>query len=421
MLIATKGTSHYRPPNFGGFEPALTQQAALDIVHTGRTDMTYHPTGYSYLVALVYLLLPSDGLRLPLAMLIVQIAFLPVVVWCVGRMAAHFGGQSVEPWGRWLAALYYPFGYYASAFNNSYATLVFASLSIVGVLRLLGTSRSIGQSALVGVALGIVACLRPNFCALGIVFVLTVWRATGSIREAILRTLPIAGVSIGLLALMTAINPPEPGQLFRGSQGAARSMLEGTYQYSYNWWSWDWDHQPDDLRTTDFDNPAVRDFFEHLKRIEAETGKPATDPAAQGVIRREAWGRVFGLPGNTLKKILVSTVRIWIFIPTHLGSLAPKVAVAVQELVLLGLALTGAVVMRGALGGRMLALGAMAVPTISHWLLHVEPRYSLPARGVELALAAVALFALAQRFNRAPSTEMVALAPRQPQADASAA
>jgi hypothetical protein len=395
MLFLTKGPSHYRPPSYGGPEPQMTHEAALEIVQTGRTAMTYHPTGYSYLVAVVYLLLP-EAWRVPIAVLIVQIASLPLVAWCVGRIAAQFGDQRLELWGNWTAALYYPLGYYAATFNNSFATLVFASLAVVGVLPLLGPNRSLGRSLLSGLALGAVACLRPNFGLLGIVFVLALWRATRSFREAIIRSAPIAAVSLGMLVLMTAINPPEPGQLVRGSQAAAKSLLEGTYQYSYDWWSWDWDRQPDDMRTSGFDNPAVRDYFEHLQKIEVETGKPATDPVTQAAIRREAWSRIIGMPANTLKKVLVSTVRIWIFVPTHLSSMAVKVLIAVQEFLLLGFALAGLVLMRGCPGGRLLAIGVLAVPTMSHWLLHIEPRYSLPARGIEVALAVVAIEALAR-------------------------
>jgi hypothetical protein len=406
MLLATKGLSHYRPPTFGGFEPALTQQAALEIVHTGRTEMTYHPTGYSYLVALVYLCLP-DVWRLPIAVLILHILSLPLVAWCVGQIAAQFSGRRLETWGKWLAALYYPLGYYAATFNNNFATLVFTSLAIVGLLPLLGPNRSLRRSVLVGLALGAAACLRPNFGPLGVVFVLALWRATHSLREAIVRSAPIAVVSIGMLGLMTAANPPEPGQLFRGSQGMSRSLLEGTYQYSYAWWDWEWDHQPDDLRVTDFDDPAVRDFYEHLQKIEAETGKPAADPATQAVIRRAAWARIFGLPANTLKKVLISTVRIWILIPTHLSSMTVKILIAAQEFLLLGLALFGLGLMRRDPGWRLLAIGVLAVPTISHWLLHVEARYSLPARGVELALVVVAIEHIARWLFKADSSTRV--------------
>jgi hypothetical protein len=257
---------------------------------------------------------------------------------------------------------------------------------------------------LVGLALGLVACLRPNFSVLGIVFVLVLWRATKSFREAFVRSAPIAIVSAGMLTLMTVINPPEPGQIVRGSQAAAKSLLEGTYQYSYDWWTWDWDRQSDDLRTTGFDNPAVRDYFEHLQRIEAATGKPTTDPATQAAIRREAWSRIIGLPANTLKKVLISTVRIWIFIPTHLSSMAAKVLIAAQEFVLLVLAMFGLALMNRSPGWRLLAVGVLAVPTISHWLLHVEPRYSLPARSVELALAVVAIERIARWLFKADSS-----------------
>ena len=255
------------------------------------------------------------------------------------------------------------------------------------------------RSLWVGLAVGAVACLRPIFAFIGVVFVLALWRATHSLREAVVRSAPIAVVSLAMLATMTAVNPPEPNQFVRGSQGMNCSMLAGTFQYTHTWWDWNWDLTLDD--------PGDQDYWVDRNRIiEEQTGKPlvktddpeevaaAMTPATQLAIRREAWSRIIGLPGNTLKKVLISTVRAWILIPTQLSSMAAKMLIAAQEFLLLGLALCGLWLMNRRPGLRLLAIGVLAVPTVSHWLLHVEPRYSLPAKGVELSLAVVAFVAL---------------------------
>jgi len=387
MLIWCRGTTVYLPPKFGGIEPLLTQRAAEEILATGRTTMTYHATRYSYLVAMVYFLLPHE----PIYVLYVQLALLPLVAWCIGRITGFLGGAPLERWGMWAAALYYPLGYCAATFTSIYPALVFTLLALVALVPLLGQRRSLSRSLLTGLALGVVVCTRPNFAFLGVVFLTALWRATGSLREALIRSLPIAGTSLALLATMTAVNPPVPGEFVRGSEAMGRNMLEGTYEYTRRWWDWDWMERPDD--------PAFHEFQEHLKRIEEETGKPAYDPASAPVVRREAWRRIFNDPANTLKKILISTVRVWVFIPTHLDSMTVKIACAVQEFLLLGLAVGGLFCLNPNGGRRVLASGVMAVPTITHWLLHVEPRYSLPGRGVELALAIVALAALARRLG----------------------
>ncbi len=405
MLFATKGVSHYSPDKkgtpYGGYEPGLNHYAAVEILQTGRTTMTYHPTGYAYLSGslVVSALLP----HLPLSMLAVQIASLPLAVWGVGRIARQFGGSNCRAWGEWGAGLYYPFGYCAATFSNVYMTFLFATLSFAAFLPLLGgdetanrsegraPGRSLGRSLLVGLLLGLAACLRPNFGLFGVVFALALWRSTRSLWEAIIRSLPIAAVSLALLLTMTALNPPEPGQFARGSQAMNRSLLEATYQYSHQWWDWTWYEDESD--------PGFHDYLDHIHRIEAETGKPKTDPASQAAIGREAWKRILGMPGNTLKKILISSVRIWILIPTQLNSMPVEVAIAVQEFVLLGLTLAGLVGLWGKRGVFLLAAGVMLVTTVQHWFLHVEPRYAMPARGIELALAAIATAGIWNRWR----------------------
>ncbi len=389
MFFFTRGTHHYRPPNYGGFEPRQTQIAAMEILASGTTEMEFHATGYSYLVALVYLFLPP----LPLSVLAIQIAALPLVVWSVGRMARSMGGAEIEEWGRWAACLYYPFGYYATAFSSIFFAFVFLSLSIAWLLPLVDSRRSVWRSVVVGTALGVVVCLRPNFALFGVVFLLSIWQGTRNFWEAIIRSLPIAAVSVGMLVAMTWFNPPPPGDLVRGVHAVSRGLLQGTYQYADTWWDWEWfGDNPDD--------PQWQLFITQLHRIQAETGKTiflsdgqiwARDKEAQVALKKAAFERIADHPAMYLKKVAISSVRGWITIPTQLSSWWIKVPVAIQEFLVLGLAIAGFIVAKLRGGPWLLALGVVFVPTFWNCLLSVEPRYTLPGRGMLIALMSVAL------------------------------
>ena len=375
FLISYRGVDHYAPPSFGGSEPAETQRGAIQILRTGTTDMTFHVTGYAYFCALVYLFLPN----VPLSVLVVQIAMLPVVVWCVGRVAAELGGPSLGRWGRLVAGAYYPFAYYALAFSSIYPAFVFLTLMVVWALPLHRGARSWARAAAVGAALGAVVCHRPNFALVGPFLVGSLWSATRSLREAVLRSFPVAAISLGMLAGMTAANPPDPGDLLRGSKGFGSSFLQGSFQYAYRWWDWEWIEDASDRGTSE--------YYALVKRLEQEAGERYPHPAVNLLMRREAWKRVVGQPLNSLKKAAISSVRLWIFIPTHLSSMTPKVMIAAQEFVVLCLAAGGLFYCARRAAFRFLLVGVLLAPILTHLLVTVEARYSLPARGAELALA----------------------------------
>lgn len=393
MLFYVRGADHYAAPKFGGEEPAFNHVAALDILRTGRTDMMFHPTGYAYLTAFVYAFLPNAVL----SVLLVQIASLALLAELVRRLALAMGGERSGWFGLVAAALYYPFGYYAASYSNVYPTMLFLTLAIVLLLPLLGRERSWPRGLAVGAALGVAVCLRGNFALVGGIFFFALWVGTRSLFEAVVRTLPIAVICLAVLGTMLSFNPPSPGQFTRGSQGMNSSLLLGSYQYADMWWDWDW-------------NLTTGPYFDHEHELMKRSGEPAEHPKTQELMREAAWQRYSGDPANTLKKIAVSTIRIWVLVPTHLKSMPIKVAIAVQELALLGFAIAGLVLLRRNRGLFVLALGTLLVPTVTHWLLHVEPRYALPGKCMELSLAALAAYALYarlrgyQRRERGPET-----------------
>ncbi len=378
MLLLVRGAGRYSPPDFGGPEPKATHEAALEILERGRTEMVFHPTGYAYLVAPVYLVLP----RVPSSVLWVQILLLPSMVWSVARLAG-LAGDGARRAALILMALYYPLGYYAASFSSVYPAMIFLSLALAWFLPSDGRDHVAIRAMASGAALGIATCLRPNLGLVGLVLVLASWITTRDLRRTAWRILPVAAVSLGLVVVMTWANPPEPGQLTRGSQAFHRSVLQGSYQFADKWWDWDWYESDGD--------PGFVAYREHIARIEAETGRPFTAPESQPVVAREAWRRISDHPWLALKKAAISAVRIWILIPTHLSSLPIKVIIALQEFVLLASAVGGALVLRRRPAGLALLAGTMVLVAASHLVLHVEPRYSLPARGAELALAAIGL------------------------------
>ncbi len=383
VFFYLRGLRLYAPPDFGGFEPAFNHFAGIEITETGVTTMTYHPTGYAYVTGLIYLLLPN----VPFSVIAVQVASLPWLVHLVRRLFGALGGPTAARWGLVVAALYYPFAYYSVVYNSTYFSFLFTTWAMVLVTDLLGARRSWGRIVGAGLLLGAVVCMRAHFGVLGLFFFGAIWAARRSFKEALVRAVPMGAVCCGLLLTMVAFNPPEPGQFTRGSHPLSRSLLEATYQYERSWWDWEWTIGED------------KAFLAEVQRIEAITGKPYTDPATQPLVRDVAWERITGKPLNQLKKIAISTVRVWVLVPTHLQSRGIKVVIACQELLLLGLAVAGLVLVRRNRGVFVLCLGAMALPTVMHWFLHVEPRYSLPCKVVELGLATISARALYARLR----------------------
>lgn len=383
-----RGLTHYDPPDCGGAEPRDNHQSAMEVLAKGTTTRTFHATGYAYFIAVVYSVLP----RRPLSVQVVQILLLPGVVFAVGRLARELAGARAERLALIGTAIYYPFAYYAAAYSTMIPAFLAMSLAAPMALDLHGEKRSLGRGLVVGILLGIAVCHRPNLAIVGLFLVVSLWSATGRLREALLRALPVGVVSAGLLAGMTALNPPEPGELLRGSQGLNRGLLQGTYQYAARWWDWEWIEDEHDAGNTA--------YYAHLRRIENEVGENYPHPAVQALLRRDAIARIVGEPWNTAKKVLISSVRLWVFIPTHLESRAAKYLIAAQEFVLLGFAVLGFVVTGRRSRGAWWLAGIVATPMLLHALVTVEPRYSLPARPVELGLAVAGAIWLSHHLNR---------------------
>ncbi|MBX7117266.1 MAG: hypothetical protein K1X64_23310, partial [Myxococcaceae bacterium] len=326
MWVGVRGSSRYEAPTFGGPEPYETHRGAVEILQRGTTDMTFHATGYAYFVAASYLLLPDE----PSSAIWVQIGLLPLLAFAIAVIAKAVAGELAGRVAWIVAGLYYPFGYYAGTFSSTF--LAFAGVTFaVAVAMPLFEAPSWRRSLAAGFFLGVATCARPNIALTGVVLAVCLWVATRSFKDAAVRTAPVAAVSLLMLVLMSVLNPPEPGQLVRGSQAMNRSLLEGTYQFEERWWDWE-----------ALNDPQVwARFRENVARLEKESGQPLESPATQQLAKRDALARIKADPMNTVKKILISTVRIWIFVPSHLKSMPVKVAVAVSEAVLLGLAMVG--------------------------------------------------------------------------------
>jgi hypothetical protein len=382
VVVFVRGLGRYGYPDWGGDEPAANHYAALEILSTGRTTMMLHATGYSYLVALVYAFLPN----VPLSVLAIQGLLLPAVVIATVRIAEKFGGDLAGRCALIVSGTYYAFPYYAAVFTGVFPPYLAVTGSIAVALPLLEKSAP-RRAAIAGILLGVAVCCRPNMALVGVVLFASIWWATRSVKTAFVRVLPVGAISLGMLVLMTLVNPPEPGQFVRGSYPMNRSILEGTYQFQDRWWDWE----------PFGDEKVMAKFWVHEKRLEAESGHPMEHPDTQRLMRRDGLQRIRDYPLNSLKKAVISSVRIWILIPTQFDRLLYEVPFALLEGVLLALAIGGIVITRRRGGPWYLGVGVMAVVAAAHLVLHVEPRYSLPAKGVEVAFIAVALSALVAR------------------------
>ncbi|MCC6132326.1 MAG: hypothetical protein IT186_20580 [Acidobacteria bacterium] len=364
-LLLVRGRGRYSPPDYGGPEPFENHRAAVEILATGRTTMTFHPPGYAYLVAATYAIAPP----VPFSVLVLQVLMLPVLVE-VGALAARDLGSNLEQPARWAIAAYFPFAYFASVFNSIFPTTL--AIASAAVLAKRAFDRpTVGRTALAGLLIGVSACLRPNFALAGAGFVIGLWLSRKSLMGFVKGAAVAGVVGGGLFAVVNTVNAPSTDQSLRGGYGLWAGILVGTYQYEYQWWDWDWYY--------DESYRGFREYKAELSGIEHRSGKPVTHPASEPLLREAALRRLRENPGRTFKKMLISLVRIWVLVPTHLQAGTARVFVGVLELAVLGLGVIGLFKLRRS-AFFWFAFSVIAIPMITHVILHVEPRYSLPAK-----------------------------------------
>jgi hypothetical protein len=379
-----RGVHRYDAPGYGGPELRFTQWGAEEILATGTTDQVYHPSGHYYWVALVYLLLP----RQLNSVIVVQILLLPALVAAATRLAREIGGDRSALAALVLNACYPAYAFYAAYPHGAFVLILLMTMTALLSIPLIRDDRvAWWQPVLAGLFLGATTCFKPYYGTVGIVLAVAVLYGRRSWRDLLARVTPVALVSLLLFGAMTLANPPREGELIRGGQGMARSLLMGSYQYAYQWW----DAEPFETSTT---LPGAIEYQAHLERLQQQTGEDFEHPETQRLILEAGKQRYRDSPALLAKKALISIVSVWILVPSFAGSWILTAAFAVGELTLLALAIAGLVHTARTTRLWPFLLGLLLIPTLFHIPFHVEARYSSPMKPIELALAAVAITSL---------------------------
>ena len=382
--------------NYGIFgETGLHHFAALEIIESGTTHLTYHPMGYSYMIAFFYALLPKSWNYYLVSISVIQILSLPVLVWCAGRLAEDWGRKELKPWAMMFCALYLPIANYASVPTTVFPPLVLLSVIVV-LIQPAFTSGKLGLTRLliIGVLLGAATSIRPQVGLLGPVIGLTLWLVHKKFWLAFRLTLPIGLASLFIFGSMIVANKSKSEALLPGGQGAGYSLLIGSYQFERAWFPWKPAHYPN--------NPDSKPIWDHVERLEQETGFPRSHPLMAGRMAEAAWQR-YRDPARAFRKIALSILSIHIITPQFNRNVIFKRAVVGLEFILLALALIGGWLVKRRHRFWPWVFGIMLITPMTFMFLHIEPRYSLPFRMFELILAAIALDVICRwiirRFN----------------------
>ena len=342
---------------------------AVEILQTGTTSGAFHPPGYAVIVAAVYGALGPE----PGGVRIEQAALLGVPVACAAHVGRALGGRRVAYLAAAATALHPALPRYATYLHADLLCAVGVSLLAAGAIpRLLGQK---GSRAAAAVGLALALWVRPGWALLGPLLVLGGIAAVGTKQTA--RTLwPAAALSVLALGANLLWFPPEPGAPVRGSHTASASLLLGSWQYEGRLWDWDF------VGPGDVNYERFREQEDAV--IESVPGKGRPHPDVKAAIRAAAWQR-YRHPPRLVRKVAISGVRLWVLFPT--GASPPvQFAFVALDLAVLGFALAGIAALRRR---AWLVVPFLAVPLLLHGLMHVEPRYAVPARAVWFACAAV--------------------------------
>lgn len=374
------GGELFAPAAALGHSEAMYHAMALEILQTGATADAFHPPGYAAFVALIYGLFGAE----PGWVRLVQAALLPVPVACAARIGRVLGGRGVALGAAGAMALHPAAARYATNLYSDLLCIVGVSMVAAGLIPVLVGRKGSSWVAAVGLALAL--WVRPGWALLGPLLVLAVL-ATGGTRLAGRTLWPVALVSGLALAANLAWFPPEPGAPVRGAHTASASLLLGTWQFEDRLWDWDF------LEPGEPNYDRFRAQEDEV--IASVPGKGRPHPDVKAAIRSAAWQR-YRHPPRLFKKLGISAVRLWVLFPT--GASPPvRWAFVLLDVAALLLALVGL----RALGRRVWLVAPFVVtPLLLHGLMHVEPRYAVPARAVWFACAAVGVASLAHRWSR---------------------
>ncbi len=314
LRIAYLNEIHHRPDFTGrlGIDPTYYDYWARAIVsgdwavQPPVTDPEipdhpfFKPPGYPYLLALVYLL--SSGSYLAPRLVQMALGLLAAVLaYTVGRR--YIGERAALIWS-FLMATYWIFIYYEGELLESAPVNLLVLSFFFLLLRWSGSPRP-GSAALGGLALGLVALMRPNFLAFPAAVL--PWQYWVLRRENLGRRFP-ASAGAFLLAILIPIVPVTirnyavskefvPSvtyggiNLYLGNQEVFEPVLTHASTITGDWSS--------------FDYPQI------VRRLEREEGRALTHWQASGILARRAGIGIKNNPGRFLRSLVSKTLLFW--------------------------------------------------------------------------------------------------------------
>ena len=390
---------------------------------------TIRTPGYPLFVAAVYRVAGESHAAVAAAQGLL-FALLTLVVFA---LTSRLATERVALVAAAFTALFPPIPYYGALVLTEVLCTVLVTLGIWSALRAIQERRP-GQYILTGVLFGLATLTRPSFALfpvalVGCVALAALWRREGRAVWAWGLMLAAFVVVLGPWLAYNAI------YVHRWTVSPAGGIGRATWEASWQG-TWPGRVQADLTRLADAHTGEDDDTLDRLvTEFAAANNLPAdpmltyvhqwrdirriwntpTDPRERSVMRIAAddeYWRV-GLAniqrdrvGHLLRRVTVGTFVLWAAeIPirySQINSVRPLVirAIWLVQAVVMGLALIGVVFVaqrRGALEAAPMA-ALIAYITALHVPLLAEARFSLPAKPVVLALAAIALAELLHRI-----------------------
>jgi hypothetical protein len=369
------------------FNDATARGIAAGRGFTASLEPPYDPAifrtpGYSAFVALIYRYV-DDGVR---TVFVVQAVVDTLTCFLIGRLALRRAGRRTALAALLLAATY-PFTIHAVGRLSAETLLVF--LATIFVSGVDSWPRRGGWSTLVadGVFLGMLLWVKPVFLPAPAFLVVSERLRGRPWALALGRAAVVGGLALALFAPWVARNDAAFGRpVLAGELGLV--VLHGTY---------DFDEDRDAIIARGFENESAQVPADAgpEARYDATRRRFTSSPAALERDRAHLQEGLERLRANPLRGLLLDPLRrvprLWVS-TTYVGAPAwIGMGAAAACVGYLLLAAWGLWRLRGRLGELAAWWLVPVTLTLGYAALHVEARYTLPARPTLLLLGAAAL------------------------------
>ncbi len=389
-------------PIVGGDGPEYNLYA-LNLVQHGAfslsTSAPYLPgitrtPGYPAFLALLHLI----DLHSVFLVRLVQLALVAVTAWLVYVVASRFIDRRTGAIAAIMCATFSPLLWFATQHMTEVLATFCATLLILTVL-IARARRSSWWWALVGLVLAASSYVRPEYAGLAVPLTLSAVRAgSGGYRSA-RRWLPAAMSLLTFLAALapwTIRNLSEAHELVPLDAGSGVSLYASAEQYAGRF---PYEHPTAQDWTRFYSQVYTARFFQRYKRNDVRA-----QVALNSNLTHQALSLLRQLPVSAILKSLPRRiVYMWgpsDSTPPHhrLSSLMHKLGIIYWGILAL-LILVGMILRRRTLLADWPLWIFAAYMTVVHVVYHVEARYTLPARPLLLAYAALAVVAVFDRVT----------------------